>query len=71
MSWYWILLLVIFYIVMWIITSIIFSRLFENSDEERMIVGFFWPFALLVSPFFILYIVVEKIVDIYGYKEDN
>lgn len=71
MSWYWIVLLVIFYIVMWTITSTIFSRVFENSDEERMLVGLFWPLALLISPIFIIYIIVEKIVDIYGYREDK
>ena len=71
MRWYWIVLLVIFYIVMWTITSIIFSRVFETSDDETILVGLFWPLALLVTPIFIILIIVEKIVDIYGYKEDK
>ena len=64
MSWYWIVLLVIFYIVMWTITTIAFTRWAKNSDTGWIVVGAMWPFVAV--PLFI-----AKIVDKYGYKEET
>ena len=70
MSWYWIVLLVIFYIVMWIITAIAFTRWAKNSDAGWLVVGAVWPFVLMCIPLLAVILFVNKIVDKYGYKEE-
>jgi len=68
MSWYWIVLLVIFYIVMWIITAIGFSRWAKNSDPGWIALGMVWPLVLVCIPIVCLIcVIVEK----YAYKEDK
>lgn len=71
MNWYWIILLMIFYIVMWTITAIAFSRWSKNTDAGWLVVGALWPLVLCVVPFVSIICVVEKIVNKYGYKEDK
>ena len=70
MSWYWIVLLVIFYIVMWIITTIALSRWSKNQDPEWVFVGALWPSILCICPLICLFYIIEKIVNKYGYKEE-
>ena len=71
MSWYWIVLLVIFYIVMWPITSIAFTRWAKNSDTGWLAVGALWPLILCAIPFVFTAIIIEKIVNKYGYKKNR
>lgn len=71
MSWYWIVLLVIFYIVMWIITAIAFSRWSKNPDDGWLFISALWPLVLCAIPLVFTVYIVEKIVNKYGYKEDK
>ncbi len=67
MSWYLIVLLVIFYIAMWSITAIVVTRYVKSSEPEWIVLGLIWPIVLIFVPF----VIVEKIVDKYGYKEED
>ena len=69
MSWYLIVLLVVFYIAMWIITAIALTRWSKNSDEGWTVLGMMWPLILICIPFIAGILLVSKIVDKYGYKE--
>ena len=71
MSWYLIVLLIVFYIVMWIITTIAFTRLTKSSGEEWLVAGAIWPLTLVCIPLIVVTLFVAKIVDKYGYKEEN
>jgi hypothetical protein len=71
MSWYLIVLLIVFYIAMWIITTIAFTRWSKNSDADWLAIGAFWPFALACVPLVAVILFVSKIVDKYGYKEES
>ena len=71
MSWYWIVLLVIFYIVMWTITAIAFSRWSKNPDAGWILVCALWPLVLCACPLISLFCIIEKIVNKYGYKEEK
>lgn len=71
MSWYLIALLIVFYIVMWSITTVAFTRWAKNSDPGWVAVGTIWPLVLVCVPFVAVILIVDKIVDKYGYKEEN
>lgn len=70
MSWYLIVLLIILYIIMWCITAIALTRWSKNSEPGWIALGFVWPLVLTAIPFVAVILLVEKIVDIYGYKEE-
>lgn len=71
MSWYMIILLIALYTVMWVITSVGFSRWAKNADPGWVVVGLLWPLVIATIPFMILILAVEKIVKKYGFKEDE
>ena len=71
MSWYLIVLLIIFYMVMWIITTIAFTRWAKNSDAGWLLIGAVWPLTLMSIPLVAVILFVDKIVDKYGYKEES
>ena len=71
MNWYLIVLLIVFYIAMWIITTIAFTRWAKNSDAEWLFVGALWPLSLMCVPFVAVILFVSKIVDKYSYKEES
>lgn len=73
MSWYIIVLLVFLYIVIWILTSITLSRKWKrkNSIDEATLYGMMWPFIIIGSPLVLLDFVIMKIVEKFGYKEDE
>lgn len=71
MSWYLIVLFIVFYIAMWIITTIAFTRLAKDSDAGWLIVGALWPLTVIFIPLAIILLLVKTIVDKYGYKEEN
>ena len=71
MSWYLIVLLIIFYMVMWIITTIAFARWAKNSDAGWLIVGAVWPLTLTCIPLVAMILFVDKIIDNYNYKEES
>ncbi len=70
MNWYLIVLLVVFYIMMWIITAIAFTRWAKNSDAKWLVAGAVWPLFLTYVPLAAIIWLVVKIVDKYGYKEE-
>lgn len=73
MSWYIIVLLVFLYIVIWILTSVILSRKWKrkNSIDEATLYGMMWPIIIIGSPLILLDFVIMKIVEKFGYKEDE
>lgn len=71
MSWYLIVLLIIFYIVMWIITTIAFTLWAKSTDPEWLLVGALWPLTLICIPFVAVILLISKIVDKYGYREES
>ena len=73
MSWYIIVLLVFLYIVIWILTSITLSRKWKrkNSIDDATLYGMMWPFIIIGSPFIPLNFVIMRIVEKFGYKEDE
>jgi hypothetical protein len=70
MSWYLIVLFIILYIVMCCITAIILSRFAESSDPQWIALGMAWPAVLMCVPFVAVILLVAKIFDKYGYKEE-
>ena len=70
MSWYLIILFIIFYIVMWSITAIALSRWTKSSDPGWNALGMVWPLVLAVVPFVAVILLVAEVVDKYGYKEE-
>ena len=70
MSWYLIILLIVFYIAMWIITTIAFTRWAKSSDAGWLVVGAVWPLTIMSIPFVAVILLVTKIVNKYGYKEE-
>lgn len=71
MSWYLIVLFIVFYIVMWSVTSIAFTRWAKNSDAGWLVVGLGWPLILVCIPLLAVILFVSKIVDKYGYKDES
>lgn len=72
MSWYWIISLIVFYIVMWTITAVVVSRLTECDIRENcVIIGIFWPIVLLWVPILVIAFFIGNIVEKYGYKEEE
>ena len=71
MSWYLVVLLIVFYIMMWSITAIAFTRWAKNSDPEWILLGMVWPLVLICIPLLAVILIVDKIVDKYGYKEEG
>ena len=70
MSWYLIILFIILYIVIWSITAIALSRWTKSSDPGWNALGMVWPLVLMVIPFVVVILLVEKIVNKYGYKKE-
>lgn len=67
MSWYLIVLLIVFYIVMWSITAIVLTRITKSSDPEIWTAfGVVWPLILMCVPFIAGFMFVNKIADKYG-----
>ena len=71
MSWYLIVLLIVFYIIMWIITAIAFSRWAKSSDDGYFVMGALWPLVAMCIPLAVVVLFVKEIVDKYGYKKED
>lgn len=71
MSWFLIVPLIVFYIAMWIITTIAFTRWAKNSNAGWLVVGAIWPLTLICIPLVAVIWFVVKIVDKYGYRESK
>lgn len=72
MSWYWIVLIVIGYVLLSAVTGIILSRVAKCTDSMiNVSFGLFWPLVVILLPIVMLIILLDKIVDRYGYKEDK
>ena len=71
MSWYWIFLIVVCYVLLSAVTCIIFSRVAKDTDDgTSVLVGMFWPLIVILLPIILLIILLCAIVDKYGYKEE-
>ena len=68
MTWYFVVLIVIGYVIMWIITSAIMAN--GNNDLGCVVVGFFWPGVIAVLPIVMCGLLVKKILDVFS-KEDK
>lgn len=68
MNWYWIVLIVIGYICVWIVSSIIISRVIKSDDSYVCtLAGLFWPIIIVVSPIFLLLCGVTYVFDKFKY----
>lgn len=71
MSWYWIVLIVVCYILLSVVTCLVFSRVAKNTENEVIVLsGIFWPLVVISLPIIMLVILLYKIVDEYKYKEE-
>lgn len=70
MSWYWIVLIVVCYVLLSAVTCIIFSRVAKTNDEIIVLFGIFWPLIVILLPIILLIILLDKIVDKYRYGEE-
>lgn len=73
MSWYWIILIIVGYIIMGGITAILVENLFDEDNDVKLgIYGVIWPpiilgillFTILAIPFYLIrfiYIILTKI----------
>lgn len=70
MSWYWIVLIGAFYVLLSAVTCVVLSRATKITDGELIVsLGIFWPLLVIALPIIMLIILLEKLVDKYGYKE--
>ena len=71
MSWYWIVLIVIGYILLSAVACVVLSRTMKTTDNAIIVLfGMFWPLFIISLPIIILMILLNKIIDKYGYKEE-
>lgn len=69
MSWYWIVLIVVCYVLLSAVTCIILSRVAKSEDSGIIVLfGIFWPLFVISLPIIILMFLLYEIVDKYGYK---
>ena len=72
MSWYWIILIVVCYVLLSAVTCIVLSRVAKITDEcITVLSGIFWPLVVILLPITMLMILLYEIVDRYGYKEET
>ena len=72
MSWYWIILIVVCYVLLSAVTCIVLSRVAKITDEYITVLsGIFWPLVVILLPITMLMILLYEIVDRYGYKEET
>ena len=68
MTWYFVVLIAIGYIIMWIITTVIMAN--GDNDPEWVFVVFFWPAVIALLPIIMSGFLVEKILNVLS-KEDK
>ncbi len=71
MSWYWIILIFVCYVLLSAVTCIVLSIVTKNTDDSIIVLfGMFWPLVVILLPVIMLIILLYEIVDRYGYKEE-
>ena len=72
MSWYWIVLIVVCYVLLSAVTGIVLSRVAKDAESGLIVlIGMFWPLIVISLPIMVLIILLYEIVDKYRYKEDG
>lgn len=72
MSWYWIVLIFVCYVLLSAVTCIVLSIVTKNTDDSIIVLfGMFWPLVVLLLPIITLILLLYEIVDRYGYKEEK
>ena len=70
MSWYWIVLIVIGYILISAVTCVVVSRTTKTVDSGIVVLsGMFWPLFIVSLPIIMLIELLYLAIDKYGYKE--
>ncbi len=64
MSWYWIVLIVVCYILLSAVTCLVFSKVATDTENEVIVLlGIFWPLVVILLPIIMLVILLYNIVD--------
>lgn len=72
MSWYWIVLIFVCYVLLSAVTCIVLSIVTKNTDDSIIVLfGMFWPLVVLLLPIVTLILLLYEIVDRYGYREEK
>lgn len=71
MSWYWIVLIVVYYVLLSAVICTILSKLAKDIDDGIIVLfGICWPLIVILLPIIILIILLYETVDKYRYKEE-
>lgn len=74
MSWYWILLIVIGYLIIWVITSVCLVKISNAAEDDfneltgPLCVGMFWPASL---PMVIVFCFIKWLLKIINNEKDS
>lgn len=70
MSWYWVILIIVCYVLLSAIACIILSRVAKNVESGMIVlIGTLWPLVVMLSPIIMFIILLYEIVDKCRYNE--
>lgn len=63
MSWYWVVLIVLGYLVIAVLTGVIYGAVLEEDSEMSTLAGMFWPVMLPIFICMLPFILVHEILE--------
>lgn len=63
MSWYWIILIVLGYLVVAVITGVLYGVVLDEEEDMCTLAGVFWPVMLPIFICMIPFIIIHEILD--------
>lgn len=63
MSWYWIILIVLGYLVVAVITGVLYGVVLDEDNEMCTIAGVFWPVMLPIFICMLPFVIIHEILD--------
>ena len=65
MSWYWIILIVLGYLVVAVITGVLYGVVLDEEEDMCTIEGVFWPVMLPIFICMLPFIIVDEVLDLF------
>lgn len=63
MSWYWIVLIVLGYLVVAVLTGVLYGAVLDEDEDICTLFGVFWPVMLPIFICILPFIIVQAILD--------
>jgi len=65
MAWYWIVLIIVGYVLIGILTALIYAAYGEDYDDQLAMFAVFWPvmlpIAIVTAPFALFHWIIDKL----------